>query len=443
MTDFTIILRSLGGRLFSTITTVLTVAVAVALMLTLLSMRSAGNQAFARGSGNMHLLVSGDASPMVSVLNGIFYANAPARPLPISLVNELQADPRVEWAIPTQQGDSFSGFPVLATIPEFFTQFQPEDGKPWTLAGGEGGGGRFLTADFEVVAGSAAAAASGLKVGDKINLTHGSGKSRASHVHTEFTYTVVGVLNPTGSAHDRAIFTNLNSTWIIHAAERQEREAGHDHDHGDGHDHDHDHAIDPKSIVLTDADRLVTGIYLRTATRAGSAVSAVMPQVASELRARGAEGFTVAQPKQEMDRLFGIVSNVDIIFRALAAVVLLSSAISIMLALYNSMAERRRQIAVLRVLGASRPRVFGLILTESAFIGLIGAACGLLLAIGGAYLAAAVLQSRVGLVITPTFALDFTLPTLVAAILLATLAGLVPAAMAYRTSVAKSLKPIG
>lgn len=439
MTDFTIILRSLSGRLFSTVTTVLTVAVAVALMLTLLSMRSAGNQAFARGSGNMHLLVSGDASPMVSVLNGIFYANAPARRLPISLVNQLQADPRIEWAIPTQQGDSFSGFPVLATTPEFFTQFQPEEGRPWTLAEGSG---RFLTADFEVVAGSAAAAASGLKVGDKINLTHGSGKSRASHVHTEFTYTVVGILNPTGSAHDRAIFTNLNSTWIIHAAERQEREAGHDHGDHD-HDHDHDHAIDPKSIVLTDADRLVTGIYLRTATRAGSAVSAVMPQVASELRARGGEGFTVAEPVKETNQLFKIVSNVDIIFRALAAVVLLSSAISIMLALYNSMAERRRQIAVLRVLGASRPRVFGLILTESAFIGLIGAACGLLLAIGGAYLAAAVLQNRVGLVITPTFALDFTLPTLVAAILLATLAGLVPAAMAYRTSVAKSLKPIG
>ena len=81
MNDFTIIRRSMTGRMFSTVTTAVTVAVAVALLLTLLSMRKAGEQAFERGSGNMHLLVSGDASPMVAVLNGVFYANAPARPI--------------------------------------------------------------------------------------------------------------------------------------------------------------------------------------------------------------------------------------------------------------------------------------------------------------------------------------------------------------------------
>ncbi|HBS29114.1 MAG TPA: hypothetical protein DEB06_06605, partial [Phycisphaerales bacterium] len=81
LTDFTIIQRSITARAFSSATTVLMVGVAVGLMLVLLSMRDSGERAFERGAGNMHLLVSRDSSPMVSVLNGVFYANAPARPI--------------------------------------------------------------------------------------------------------------------------------------------------------------------------------------------------------------------------------------------------------------------------------------------------------------------------------------------------------------------------
>jgi putative ABC transport system permease protein len=144
-----------------------------------------------------------------------------------------------------------------------------------------------------------------------------------------------------------------------------------------------------------------------------------------------------------MRRLFVIVSNVDVIFRAMAVIVLLSSAIAIMLALYNSMNERRRQIAVLRVLGSSRGRIFGLVITESALLGVLGAGAGLVLALVGGIAAAAVLRSRIGLVIRPAWSPDWVLPVLVGAVLLAALAGLVPAVMAYRTSVAKNLKPLG
>lgn len=433
MTDFTIIGRSMSARLFSTVVTALTVAVAVGLLITLLSMKNAGRQAFERGSGNMDLLVSGDSSPMVAVLNGVFYANAPARPIDWGTYERIAHDPRVEWAIPIQQGDSYEGFPVLATMPEFFEQFKPEPTTPWTFSAGAG-----LKENFEVVLGSQAAAGTGLKLGEKLHLTHGTSESRAAHVHEEFTYRVVGILNATGGPHDRALFTTLESTWMVHANEKRERDHEHAHD-GDGHDHDHAHA-NPE-IDLTDEDRLITGVYISTAKRAGSMVGAVMPQVAAELRARS--GFTVAQPKSEMDKLFRIVSNVDVVFRALAVVVLVSSGIAIMLALYNSMSERRRQIAVLRVLGCSRGRVFGLVLTESALLGLIGAATGVAIALAGGSAAAAQLRRSVGLVISPVYRAEWLVPVLVGAVLLAAVAGLIPAVMAYRTGVAKNLKPLG
>ncbi|MFN7022490.1 MAG: ABC transporter permease [Phycisphaerales bacterium] len=426
MTDFTIIARSMRARLFSTVVTAITVAVAVGLLITLLSMKNAGRQAFERGSGNMDLLVSGDSSPMVAVLNGVFYANAPARPIAWEVFERIKYDPRIDWAVPTQQGDSFQGFPVLATEPEFFEFFKPEPDKPWVFAAG-----RAFKDNFEVVLGAQAARGTGLGVGSKLFLTHGTAESRDAHVHEEFTYTVVGVLAPTGGPHDRAVFSNLESTWIVHAFDKHH----HDHDH----DHDHDHGN--PNVVLTDDDRLITGIYLAVAKRPGLMVGAVMPQVAAGLRAES--GFTVAQPKSEMDRLFRIVSNVDVVFRALAMVVLVSSGIAIMLALYNSMNDRRRQIAVLRVLGCSRGRVFGLVLTESAMLGLIGAAAGLGIAAIGGLAAAGQLRRSVGLVITPVYEVGWLVPVLVGAVLLAALAGLIPAFMAYRTGVAKNLKPLG
>lgn len=431
MTDFTIILRSLFSRVFSTVTTVLTVAVAVGLMLVLLSMRDAGRQAFERGSGNMHLLVGpGGTSPLVTVLNSIFYANAPPRPITWAKYEQLAASAPFEFAIPTQQGDSYMGFPVMATKPSFFTEFVPQEGEQWSLADG-----RFFESQFEVVVGSAVARATGLRVGDELFLTHGIAQSRQlgtasdmqPHVHKEFTYRVVGVLRPTGSSHDRALFTDLLSSWIIHAHDKRKA--------------DNPSVTTTTAADVTEADKLVTGIYLRVATRPGQQVTAALQSVFDGLRRD--PSITVAQPAQQIRQLFTIVSNIDRVFIAMAAVVLLSSGIGIMLALYNSMEQRRRQIAVLRVLGCSRGRIFGLVLTESALIGAAGAVVGLVLCVLGSRAVAGIMKAELGLTITPTFGPEWVLGVVVGTIVLAALAGVVPAVMAYRTSVANNLRPIG
>src|ERR1043166_822648 len=137
MTDFTIILRSLKARRFSTVVTAFTVAVAVALMLVLLSMRDAGRQAFQRGTGNMHLLVSRDQSPLASVLNGIFYASAPRSPILYDEYERLANSAPFDFAIPVQLGDSYQAqWPSVATAPEYFTQFQPAEDTAWKFAQG-------------------------------------------------------------------------------------------------------------------------------------------------------------------------------------------------------------------------------------------------------------------------------------------------------------------
>lgn len=453
MNDFTIIRRSLSARKLSTVFTSLSVAVAVALMLVLLMMRESGRAAFERGSGNMHMLLSADGDPLTGILNSVFLAAPPRRAIEHKRFTELADKPFWSFFIPTQVGDSYRGLPVFATTRDFFDKFQPGEDEKWEL-----NSGRFFNKDFEVVLGARAAEETGLKIGDKIALTHGMPQPRnadsngkadepAPHVHDEYKFEVVGVLKPTGGAHDRAVITTITSSWILHAHDRREKEEHasgkeeeHDHAHGD-HDHDHEHEAKTTEADLIDSDRKVTGIYARVVSRPGSNASAMIPVVFNQMRSDGT--ITVAQPVQEINKLFAIVGSVDQILIAMAAVVAASSGISILLALYNSMDQRRRQIAVLRVLGASAGRIFRLVLAESLLLGAIGAAAGVVVALIGARIVASEMKARLGLVLEPSISPLTGLCIVGGAILLAGIAGLLPAIVAYRTSVAKNLRPLG
>jgi putative ABC transport system permease protein len=438
MTDLAIVRRSMTSRMFSTATTIITVAFAVALLLVLASMRDAGQRAFQRGGGNMHMLVSGDPEPMSATLNGLFYARPPRQPLPWATYERIASSYPLDYAIPVALGDSFRGYPVVATTADFFSKFQPAPGVPWQFASGAA-----FAQDFEVVLGSTVARSTSLRIGDRIVVTHGvpSGSGPAAHEHKEYRFTVVGILEMTGTSHDRALFVPLQSAWILHAHDRIERSGPEAMAAIRARASSQDQEGRVTAADLIEKDREITGIYLRAYTRPGSNVSADLPRVFDDLRKQ--TGITVAQPKQEIDRLFAIVGNVNQILVAMAGVVMVTSGISIMVALYNSMEQRRRQIAVLRVLGASRGRIFGLVLTESAMLGILGAAAGIVLALAGGWIVAAIARQRLGLVLEPWPSLNWIIGVWLAATILAALAGLVPAVMAYRTSVARNLRPIG
>ncbi len=420
MTDLSIVRRSLTSRWFATGTTVLTVGVAVGLLLVLIALRSAGEQAFSRGTGNMHLIVSADTSPLNSVLNTVYYAGAPARKVPLSRYEALRADGRVEWALPMVQGDNFKGFPTVATDADYFTKFKPAADTGWSFAQG-----RPFEKQHEVVLGAEAAAGTGLRIGDTVAITHGTDPNGAE-VHTDFPFTVVGILNPTATRHDRAVFMNLTSVWIMHAHDLREEAGNHE---------------EPTEANLTPAEKPLTGIYVRLRSRAGSDTPPTLPQVFESLRADGT--ITVAQPAQQVTRLFDIVGSVDKIIFALAAAVVVSTSVTIMLVLYQAMELRRRQVAVLRVLGASRGRVFMLTLTEAAIIGLAASILGTAFAFVGSHAVAAAVHHYLQITITPKLDPRWIISIIAGATALACTAGIVPAIVAYRTDVLRNLRPIG
>lgn len=427
--DGRIIVGSLVSRRFQTVTTMLTVAIAVGLLLTILSMRDATRQTLERGAGNMHLVVSAEPSALVSVLNAVFHAGTPSRALPWLTVQQLERDPRVAYAAAIQQGDSFEGLPVVAVQPSFFEQFSPDpgydptrpgSGKPWAVAKG-----RVIADRFEAVLGWQAARQSGLGVGDRITLTCGLA---GGLVHEGFAYEVVGVMAPSGTPHDRAVFADLASGWIIHAQDKRDRQAG-------------GRADRVQLADLSSADRLVTAVYVRAVVREGRQASSVLAELASDLRRNPT--LTVASPASQIDALFRIVSRVDRLLVAMGFVVLVSGSVSIMLALYSAGQLRRREIATYRVLGASRGRIVAWVLAEAVLLGLGGALVGVALSLAGSWAVALGLKAQLGLVVEPGLSLAALGGVCVSAALLAAMAGVAPAVLAYRTPVAEHLRPIG
>lgn len=413
LTDWDIVRRSMTGRKFSTGVTAASVAVAVALLTLLLSMKASGRSAFERGTGNVQILVSRESGALASVLNSMFYADAPGADIPWADFEALRSEYPFAWAVPTALGDSYRGLPVMATTKGFFTHFQPVSGEPFATARG-----RLFEAPFEVVLGAEAAERTGLGVGSVINLSHGAPRQEGTHEHGRFDFTVVGVLAFTGSPHDRALFTSLDSSWTLHAHDRRLTELG-------------EHAVTTPADIA-EGDRRITGVYASLGAR-----TAALAQVLSALRRD--PDWTVAQPADTVRGLFEVVSGVDQILVAMGAAVLVSSGVSIMLALYNSMEQRRRQVAVLRVLGASRWRVFNLVLAESAAIGLMGGAAGVLGGIALGAVVSGVLEQRLGLVVRPSLPLDGYLAMVLGTVGLAMAAGVAPAVLAYRTPVARHL----
>ncbi len=417
LSDWNIVMRSMRSRWFSTVLTILTVAIASGLMTLLISMRSAGEDAFKRGTGNVQILISKEPGPLASVLNSMFYAEAPGGPILYSQFEELVSSYPFAWTVPTQLGDSYQGSPVMGTTGAFFESFQPAADLVWTLSDGV-----YFDSPFEIVVGAEAAKVHNLHLGDSITLEHGTARTMGGHDHGEFGFTVVGILNPTATAHDRALFTSLESSWVLHAHDRREAQLG--------------HGVHTSIDDVSDDDRKITGIYASIGER-----KAALMQVLGALRAD--PNWTVANPASTVGGLFKIVSNIDQVLLAMAIAVMFSSGISILVALYNTMEQRRRQIAVLRVLGASKMRVFNLVLTESAIIGLLGGFVGIAIALAAGTVVSGILQARVGIVVNPSLPVDGYLMIVLATLALSCVAGIIPAVVAYRTAVVRSLRPIG
>jgi putative ABC transport system permease protein len=406
-----IALKSLRQRALSSALTAASVALGVALTVLVVTARESSSRAFHHAARGYDVILGGvHTSPLTSVMSTVFHVDRPLDTVPIASYLAIRKDDRVRYAVPYALGDVFRGFRVVGTTPDLFKALFDAEGKPLeqrikprVFEGGP-------DEKFEAVLGAVVAAESGLQAGDDLTgITHGFEDD--GHEHTD-VWKIVGVMEPTGTPSDRVVFIQLESFFHL---------KGHEAPPDVGHEGE---ATDPWAV---------SAIVVRLKS------PGLRPSFIRDVRKDAT--LQAADPFVEINRLFSIVEDVDALFRAVAIVVVAVSAIAILVGLYNAVAGRRREIAILRALGARRAHVFAVVTIEAVVLCVAGGVAGLLLGHGALAAAAPMLVERFGVRVSaaPT---AFDLQVLAGLVVMGLVVGLLPAWRAFRVEVARHLHPV-
>ncbi|MEN6405093.1 MAG: ABC transporter permease [Thermoguttaceae bacterium] len=415
--------RSIRQRSLVSTLTVLSMALGVALVVGVLVVYGVVYQSFHRGGEGYDLIIGAKGGREQLVLNTVFYLSQPIGNIPYSFYEELTegkyaAD--VETAVPVCMGHTYSGFRVIGTVPEMFSELKYRGDRSYEFTAG-----RNFKADqpFEAVVGATAAARASLKIGDTFQAVHGG--SEGGQVHKE-TFTVVGVLAPTSTPVDRALFVNMQGFYDIHAAEDESTEpekAEKGHEKHQEHAH-HDH----------DRDKQITAVLVCVRENPPGRADVVAKRIND-----GRVAQAVVPARVIADLFEGVVGKLQWILLGMAVLTVVEAGIGIMVSIYNSMSDRRHEIAIMRALGASRWTVMVIILMESILLSLLGGALGLLVGHGVTWLCSPKIAEWTGVVVGLLQFQWIELVLVPGLVVLASAVGFLPAMSAYRTDVAKSL----
>lgn len=449
MNTFTLLLRFLAQRRIATVLTTVSVALGVALAASILTLRTESERAFSQKDMGFEVIVGAKGSPLQLVLNTLYHIGAPVGNIPLADAEKLMRDKRVRFALPMVFGDNVGGFKVIGTTTDFFTTFEYRKNTKVALASG-----RAFQANYEAVIGAEASQTLGVKVGDSVRVRHGlETEEQGAHDHGKMP--IVGILSASGTALDKGVFMTMRTVWDTHyheyaeaqeaaekalaaqdttmakppntASKHSHEEHDDDAEHDAEHNEEHNHAIPAEFTTVT------------------ALVVKLKSPVFYDSFVRGVNDGTSAQaalPIREILGLFAIVGNVNGVLLGVSYLVMLVAAMAIAAAMYNSLNERRREIAILRSLGAHRRTIFGLILAEAGFIGVVGFCTGLVIARCGILWSKNVIAGIVGTRLETAWFYSFDAWIGAGVVALSLTVALIPAFQAYRTDVAENLAPV-
>jgi putative ABC transport system permease protein len=393
--------RYLWTRPLVTLLTLSSIALGVALICAVLTLWRETERTFQREAALFDLVVGAKGSPLQLTLSSVYHLDMPTGNVPWSLYEKLKTNRRIETAIPIGLGDNYAGFRIVGTEPHLFEL------KEATQPFFQFAQGAVFKEDFEVVLGSQVAQATGLRLGDAFAGTHGLISMPGSEVHGEFPYRVCGILEPTGTAQDRAIFGTLRSVWIIHDKEHKL------------------HAAIQGIASRTESPLEVTAVLIRLKARG------LRLWVADDIR-NNTEGMP-AIPINEILRLYqNVLEPMQKTLLAVAAMVVIVACFTVLVTLYQAAERRRRDIAIIRCLGGRRSEVGALILLEAVMLTLGGVLGGWLLGHGALALAAPMIREQSGLLIQAWGVERVEIMALLTVFIAGAAAGIVPAITSYR-----------
>lgn len=394
MNLMTLTWANLRFKPLTTLFNILLLAIGIATILTISHLEKQISERFTRDLKGIDLVISGKGSPLQIILSSVFHLDVPTGNIKAQDAEKLAKSPLVKAAIPLALGDNYSGFRIVGTTPAYIDHYK-----------GVMDTGRMFSAEMDVVVGAEVARLRHLKIGDKIVGSHGLTDS--SDLHSDAPYTVSGILAPTGSVLDRLVLTPVGSVWHVH----------------DHHDH-------KETEIHTDHE------YTALLIKYASPMAAVsLPRLIN-----ADSSMQAASPAVEMARMMKLLGTGSELLTAFGLLLAGFAAFGFFVTLSNAINERLYDLALMRTLGASRSKIFCLILSEALLLGLSGTALGLLLA--------TLFSAAASLYIEQTrhISLDaagFTLTDLkivLSALVLSCAAGIIPAIQAYRLNLTEILK---
>lgn len=381
---------ALRARWLSTLLTVLLFALGVATIVVLVHFSHRLSERLTREAQGIDLVVGAKGSPLQLILSAVFHADVPTGNILLSDAERIAANPMIAKSIPIALGDSLRNYRIVGTTPAYVAHY-----------GAQLAAGRLWAAPLEAVLGAEVAQRLDLRVGDAFKGAHGLGGGGDEHEDDPFE--VVGVLAPTGTVLDRLVLTGVDSVWAVHA---------------------HHGTQDP-------AQREITALLVTYRT---PLATALLPRQINQQTT-----LQAAAPAMESARLLQLVGVGSDAVRAFAGLLIGVACLSVFVALYNALNDRRYDLAVMRTLGATPGQLLALLLLEGWVLAALGALTGLLLGHLALHESWRVAPTLAELGLTGGRLLPDELSAIGFTLLAGLAAALLPAISAYRTDVAAVL----
>ncbi len=347
---------------------------------------------FSKSISGIDLVIGAKGSPLQLILSAIYQLDSPTGNVYLEDVQAIATNPLIKWMIPLAMGDNYGGFRIVGTNQKYIEHFQ-----------GEFASGKMFKNNLEVVVGNQVALQKGLKVGDFFESSHGL--DAAGEKHAEKQYHVSGVLKYNNSVIDNLILCSIPSVWSIH----------------EGHE------------ALSDSNKKqeITSALIKFRSPIGMMTIPRNINQNSKLQA--------AVPAIEINRLFELLGIGISGLAFLSVLIMLISGISVFVSLYNSLKERKYEMALMLSMGASRTKLFLMLLSEGILLSLIGYIMGILLSRIGIYLIGNQLNTKFHLDLSQLSLQIGDFYLLLGAVFIGALAAAIPSLDIYRINISKTL----
>ncbi len=414
MNLFKISWSNLRDKPLSSFLSGLLMTLGIAIISLLLLLNKQLDDQFRRNIRGIDMVLGAKGSPLQLILSSIYQIDSPVGNIPLAEAERLTRNPMIKTAIPLALGDNYRSFRIVGTNKQYLDHFEATVGQ-----------GKLFVADLECVIGSRVAETTGLKIGDLFAGSHGL--DEAGEAHEETKYKVVGILNPSNSVADQLILTPVSSVWAIHEHHEHEEE---DKKQEGVADADHDHEGEAHAEHAEEEEREITSMLIKFRNPMGM------------MLARGINNnskLQAAMPQIEVNRLFELLGVGVETLRYLALAIIFVAGISVFVSLYNSLKERRYEMALMLSMGATRSQLFTMLLLEGLVLALIGFVAGLLISRLSLWLISGYVQGTYHYNLANFGIQPEEWYTLVAAIGIGLVAAALPAIGVYRMNISRTL----